>query len=175
MRIYRNYALVPHLHTIYTLLLTELTSWLVCPYSVRIFAFHFDRFGIDFRYGLRLPLHIVGMYTLNILVECWVLRESVWSVSLCCWYIHMLWGTQQVNRRSHRHNFKTIDKCWFASAMHWSILYRWFWVSLFIDVRFLSPIHSVRDGIKLQRQILRLFRMIKKTLCALHCTWVCME
>lgn len=98
------------------------------------------------------------MYTLNSLAECWICL-------VCFTLLLVLWGTEQLNRRLHRQNFRTIDKCWFAGAMHWSISYRWFWVSLYIDVRFLSPIHSVRNKIKPQR----LFRMIKKILCALHC------
>lgn len=40
-----------------------------------------------------------------------------------------------------KENFKTIDKCW-------SILYRWFWISVYFDISFLTHIHNVRIKIE---------------------------
>lgn len=83
------------LHTIYTLLLIELgLILLVSVFGSYISAFRFDRFDIDFRYSVCDCLCASMACASNILVECWIYsRESIWSFSLCYWYIHMLWHT----------------------------------------------------------------------------------
>lgn len=131
------------LHTICTLLLIELEHLLVSVFGSHIYAFRFDGFGIDFWYSVcycLCTLLACALCALNILVECCIPYEFIWSFSLCYWYIHFTYSIWHSNWFVCRANFRTIDKCRFARAVHWSILHRWFWISVYFDMGLTSHI-----------------------------------